>query len=172
MSPDTIENILSPTSIAAIRSSMAATCELLDPQTNVASPVSLTSPRDLPPTQVHLFKELLLDPGSWFFPQRRCLPRQTALFSLRWEQALVRVAISVPCAAWVVTGPDEPVGGFFDPVMTPVRELLKSTFPEFASPNRRSMWKAGAIAELRSQASATAGRPRDEPPGQPKASIA
>ena len=100
---------------------------------------------------------LLLDPHSWYFAKKRCLPRHTALFRLKGEQGNVKVVLGFSCVGWIVTGPAERRGGFFDPVAADVRELLKATFPEYASPGRRFVWRSGIIAELRALASAAKG---------------
>jgi hypothetical protein len=154
----TIEAILKPSTIDAIRGSTTITCEVLDPEPRSAAPVALTPARKVAPAGCSMLKDLLLDPGSWFFAKKRCLPRQTALFRLYGERGNVSVIVGFSCVGWIVAGPAERRGGFFDPVAGQVRDLLKSTFPEFASPGRHSMWRAGLIVELRSLASAAEGR--------------
>jgi hypothetical protein len=52
------------------------------------------------------------------------------------------------CEGWAVLGRSERCGGFFDPVADEVRMLLKSIFPELASRERRSLWKAGSLKQL------------------------
>lgn len=153
---ESIEAILKPSTIDAIRASAAATCEVLDPD-SVAS-VALTPAREMAAERCSTLKGLLLDPRSWFFARKRCLPRKTALFRLHGEGGKVRIEVGFSCVGWIVSGPAERRGGFFDPVEDQVRDLLKATFPEFASPGRRSMWRTGAIAELRALASAAEGR--------------
>jgi hypothetical protein len=144
------EAILDASTIDAIRTSTRATCVLLDPYSHFRSPVALTSPRELTLEGCSLLKTLLLDSQSWFFACKRCLPRPTALFRLMGGNAAVLVSVDT-CVGWVVTGPEQRHSGFFDPVHDQVRGLLKSTFSEFASPNRQSMWIAGAIAGLRAE---------------------
>jgi hypothetical protein len=151
MTDDTIEAILSALTIDAIRASTVATCVLLDPDAACVEPVVLTPPRDLAPEGCLLLKSLLLDPQSWFFAKKRCLPRPTALFRLQGEQGSVSVTVGFACVGWIVVSSTHRQGGFFDPVAGEVRELLKAVFPEFASRGRRSMWRAGIIAELRRQ---------------------
>lgn len=153
---DSIDAILTPSTINAIRASATATCEVLDPDS--AAPVALTPARQLSAEGCSMLKSLLLDPDSWFFAKKRCLPRKTALFRLHGERGSVSVEVGFSCVGWLVSGPTECRGGFFDPVAEQVRGLLKETFPEFASPGRRSMWRASTIAELRSLASAAEGR--------------
>jgi hypothetical protein len=144
-----IQSILAPLTIEALQTSASATCELLDPQASLVRPVALTPARELAPGQVSSLKALVLDPQSWCFPKKRCLPRETSLFRLKSEKGEVRVSVGMPCLNWTVSGPGERRGGFFDPVHEQVRELLKSLFPEYASSSRRSMWKSGTIARLR-----------------------
>jgi hypothetical protein len=151
MNHDTIDGILKPATIEAIRKSSTATCEMLDPE---GKPFALLVPaRRLAKARFVQLKELLLDPASWFFCVKRCLPRQSVLFRLKCStEKEVTVLVDFPCAGWIVTGPDYRGGGFFDPVEAEVREIIKGTFSEFASPNRRSLWKAGRIAQLRRKA--------------------
>jgi hypothetical protein len=66
------------------------------------------------------------------------------------------VSVGFSCVGWVVSGPRERFGGFFDPVADQVRGIGKATFREFASPRRRSLWRAGVIALLQSLASSRA----------------
>ena len=146
---ESIEAILKPATIDAIRKVSTVTCEVLDPEPESATPVALTPARQVAAEGCATLKDLLLDPRSWFFAEKRCLPRQTALFRLHGERGSVSVVVGFSCLGWIVTGPAERQGGFFDPVANQVRALLKATFPEFASPGRRSMWRAGTIAELR-----------------------
>jgi hypothetical protein len=155
---ETIEAILKPSTIDAIRASTRATCEVLDPEPDSVAPVALTPGREVVPGGSSTLKGLLLDPRSWYFAKKRCLPRQTARFRLHRERGSVSVVVGFSCVGWIVTGPAERRGGFFDPVAGQVRELLKATFPEFASPRQRSMWRVRIIAELRSLASAAEGR--------------
>jgi hypothetical protein len=156
---ETIDTILKPSTISAIGASVTATCELLDPERSTVGSVALTPARVVAPAGCSTLKRLLLDPRSWYFAKKRCLPRETALFQLHGEQGSIRLVVGFSCLGWIVTVPAERQGGFFDPVASQIRELLKSTFPEFASPGRRSLWRAGIIAQLRSLASAADGRP-------------
>jgi hypothetical protein len=144
-----IEPILKPSTISAIRESTATTCELLDPGSVRA--IAITPARQLTAEWHTSLQSLLLDHRSWFFARKRCLPSKTALLRLKGPRHTVCVEIGFPCQGWTVSGPEDSSGGFFDPVADEMRDLLKSAFPEFASPHRRSLWKAGEIAELRSQ---------------------
>jgi hypothetical protein len=161
---ETIEAILKPSTIDAIRAATTATCEVLDPDS--VAPLASTPAREAAPGGCPTLKGLLLDPRSWYFAQKRCLPRRTARFRLHGERVSVSVVVGFSCVGWIVTGPAERRGGFFDPVAGQVRVLLKTTFPEFASPGRRSMWRAGIIAELRSLASAAEGRAEQVAPAE------
>jgi hypothetical protein len=143
----TIESILNASTIAAIRATASGSCEVLDPDD--CSKVALAPARKLIPEQVSEVRDLLLDPGSWFFAKKRCMPRNTALFRLQNGSGEVRLSVGMSCLDWIVTSGSERRGGFFDPVQNRMRGLLKAIFPEFASPSARSMWKAGTIAQLR-----------------------
>ena len=61
------------------------------------------------------------------------------------------------CSDWLLIGCKLRAGGFFDPVRNDVRDILKRTFPDIASPNSQSMWKQGAIRELKLKAEKDAG---------------
>jgi hypothetical protein len=153
-----IDSILDASTIDAIRASSTATCEILDPEVEEHRPVSLAPARELTPEQLSELKRLLLDPQSWFFAKKRCLPRAAALFRLQSEDCLVTVTIDRPCVGWIVNGPRGRWGGFFDPVQDQIWTMVKGLFPEYASPSRRSMWRSGAIAELRAARETGEGR--------------
>jgi hypothetical protein len=145
----TIDSILDASTTDALRSSSRASCEILDPGASSVCPVPLTPARNLTPEQAAELKELLLNPQSWFFAAKRCLPRETARFRLHSDEGEVSVSVGMACLDWTVTGPAGRWGGFFDPVQDQIRELLKSLFPEYASSARRSLWRSGIIARLR-----------------------
>jgi hypothetical protein len=145
-----IQDWLKPSTIEAIQSATLATCEVLDPESIPIYP--LTPSRELPFEGCSLLKDLLLDPRSWFFAKKRCLPHWIAQLKLQGQQFSVRVEVDT-CDGWVITAPQQRTGGFFDPVRDQVRAIIKNTFPEFASRDRRSMWRNGAIRELKSKAS-------------------
>lgn len=145
----TIESVLNASTIRALHASAGATCEVLDPDTSCGRPVTLTPARRLTPGQVSALKDILLDPQSWLFAKKCRMPRDTALFQMRGNEGEVSVRVGMSCLGWIVNGPAGSQGGFFDPVQNQIRALLKSIFPEYASPSRRSMWRAGVIAQLR-----------------------
>jgi hypothetical protein len=153
-----IDSILDASTIDAIRASSTATCEILDPEAASPHPVGLTPARQLTSVQLSELKGLLLDPQSWFFAKKRCLPRETALFRLQSDECYVMVLIDRPCVGWIVTGPRGRRGGFFDPVQNQIWDMVKGLFPEYASPSRRSMWRSGVIAELRAATESGDGR--------------
>jgi hypothetical protein len=144
-----IDSILDATTIDALRASSTATGEILDPHAKSRRPVPLTPARELTSDQLSELRGLLLDPHSWYFARKRCLPRETALFRFQSDNCYVTVLLDISCLGWIVTGPRGRRGAFFDPVRDQIQSLLKELFPEFASSSRRSMWKSGAIAELR-----------------------
>jgi hypothetical protein len=158
MVDSSIDSILDASTIDAIRASSTATCEILDPEASSRRPVSLTPTRELSSEQLSELKGLLLDPQSWFFAKKRCLPRETALFRLQSDDCYVTVIIDRPCVGWIVNGPRGRWGGFFDPVQDQIWALVKGLFPEYASSSRRSMWRSGAIAELRAARETGEGR--------------
>jgi hypothetical protein len=153
-----IDSILDASTIDAIRASSTATCEILDPDASSRRPVPLSAPRELTSDQLSELKELLLDPQSWFFAAKRCLPREVALFRLQSDDGYVTVSIDRPCVGWIVTGPRGRWGGFFDPVQDQIWAMVKGLFPEYASSSRRSMWRSGVISELRAAAQPGEGR--------------
>ena len=158
MAHRSIDSILDTSTIDAIGASSTATCEILDPEASSGRPVALSPPRVLTSDQLSKLKELLLDPQSWFFAKKRCLPRAAALFRLESDESYVTVTIDRPCVGWIVTGPRGRWGGFFDPVQDQIWAMVKGLFPEYASSSRRSMWRAGVIAELRAAAESGDGR--------------
>ncbi len=153
-----IDSILDASTIDAIRASAPATCEILDPESELHRPVPLAPARELTSEQLSQLKRLLLNPQSWFFANKRCLPHSVALFRLQSDACYVTVTIDRPCVGWIVNGPHGRWGGFFDPVQDQIWAMVKDLFPEYASPSRRSMWRAGAIAELRAAAESGEGR--------------
>jgi hypothetical protein len=153
-----IDSILDASTVDVIRASATATCEILDPDAEERRPVSLAPARELTSEQLSELKRLLLDPQSWFFAKKRCVPRAAALFRLHSDHSHVTVTIDRPCVGWIVNGPRGRWGGFFDPVQDQVWAMVKELFPEYASPSRRSMWRSGAIAELRAARETGEGR--------------
>lgn len=146
-----LEQLLKPQTIAALRTATGGTCELLDPDSSLPR-AAITSPREVAPERVKQLAALLLDPASWFLAVKRCLPKPTALVRLNSSlNRELRIEFSVPCSSWSLTTNDEHSGGFYDPVRDEIEDTLKATFPEYASPQRRSMWRAGAIAELKAR---------------------
>jgi hypothetical protein len=158
MMHSSIDSILDASTIDAIRASSTATCEILDPEASSRRLVPLVPARELTSEPLSELKRLLLDPQSWFFAQKRCLPRAVALFRLQSDDCYVTVTIDRPCVGWIVTGPRGRWGGFFDPVQDQVWAMVKGLFPEYASSSRRSMWKSGVIAELRAAGETAEGR--------------
>jgi hypothetical protein len=158
MMHSSIDSVLDASTIDAIRASSMATCEILDPEVSSLRPVPLAPARELTPEQLSELKRLLLDPESWFFAKKRCLPRAVALFRLQNDDYYLTVRIDRPCVGWIVTGPRGRWGGFFDPVQDQVWAMVKGLFPQYASSSRRSMWRAGVIAELRAAAASGEGR--------------
>lgn len=153
-----IDSILDASTTDAIRTSSAASCEILDPEAEARRPVTLAPARELTSEQLSELKRLLLDPQSWFFAMKRCMPREVALFRLQSDDCYVTVTIDRPCVGWIVTGPRGRWGGFFDPVQDEMWAIIKGLFPEYASSSRRSMWRSGVIAELRAARETGEGR--------------
>ena len=158
MAHSSIDSILDASTIDAIRACSTATCEILDPEASSLRPVPLTPARELTSEQLAGLKDLLLDPQSWFFAAKRCLPRKTARFRLQSDDCYVTVILDRPCVGWTVIGPRGRWGGFFDPVQDQIWAMVKGLFPEYASSSRRSMWRAGVIAELRATTESGEGR--------------
>lgn len=152
MLPTSIYAVLEPSTIEVIKYLDAGECELVDPDSAAARPVALTESRQLASEHIAHLAVLLLDLKSWDFARKRCPPRPDALFRLNGSKGLVTVLLGFTCDDWIITGPAaERKRGFFDPVQDQVREFLKSVFPEYASPQIRSLWRSGVIAELRRQ---------------------
>jgi hypothetical protein len=70
----TIDTILDAWTIDVLRASSTATCEILDPHASSPRSVPLTPARELTAEQVSELRKLLLNPQSWFFAKKRCLP--------------------------------------------------------------------------------------------------
>lgn len=139
-----IETLFKPRTIDAIRGATRGTCRLLDPKDT--SP--LTPDRALIDTDVALWRAIVLDIASWFFCVKRCASRPTAMVELGSDADRVTIELSDNCASWLIRGANDRAGGFYDPVRYQVRAWLKGTFPEYASPHRESMWRAGVIKQL------------------------
>jgi hypothetical protein len=152
MTRTSIESILDKHTIDAIRGSRSGTCVILDSDAGLQAIEPLSEPRTLSSDQLSELQELILDPASWFSCVKRCLPRNTAEFRL---ERSISITIGMSCLTWDVTGSGPGMSGFFDPVAGRMRELVKSLFPEYASSLRRSMWRSGVIAQLRSVRSQT-----------------
>jgi hypothetical protein len=144
-----IDTILSASTIEAIESLVGGTCELVEPSTRSVNVIPLTSPRALGTAAIARLTRALLDPHSWSFARKRCLPRRTAVLRLQGPKGNVKVEIDAFCSGWVLSASNERRGGFFDPVRTQIIEMLKSAFPEYASTNPRSLWRSGIIHELK-----------------------
>jgi hypothetical protein len=143
-----INTLLKPQTIAAIRDFRSGTCRLLDPDEIAAA--ALTPARALTETDVAFWRIAVLDIGSWRFCVKRCALRRTAILALSGAAGSVSIVLSDNCASWLIHGPNDRQGGFYDPIRLQVRDQLKRLFPEYASPYRESMWKAGAIKKLQS----------------------
>jgi len=139
-----IEALFKPRTIDAIRGATRGTCRLLDPDD--AAP--LTPDRVLVDADVALWRAMLLDVTSWLLCVKRCASRPTAMVELGSDADRVSIELSDNCASWFIRGANDRAGGFYDPVRYQVRAWLKGRFPEYASPHRESMWRAGAIKQL------------------------
>ncbi len=151
MQHNDINTILKSATVGAISTLTTGTCELIDPYSTEGYPVQLTSPRKMDTHTITQFIGLLLDPNSWCFPRKRCLPRPTASFQMTGVRGNIIVLIEFSCSGWIVDGPNGRSSGFFDPVHYQIRNILKSIFWEYASDDPRSLWRRGAIIELRKQ---------------------
>ena len=122
---------------------------MVDPQDLSPDPRPICDAVELAAEDAKLLARLLLDAQSWFFACKRCLPRGTAIIRLDSPAGDAQVLIGMACEDWELRAGGGRTGGFFDPVADQIRGLLKRAFPEIASPDPRSMWKAGAIAKLK-----------------------
>src|SRR5205085_1649508 len=114
----------------------SGTCQILDPGPRT---VALTPGRELTTEQLDELKRMLLDPESWFFAKKRCMPRAAVEFRLTSEHGNVSIFVEWNCSGWIVTAPRQEVGGFFDPIQSELGALLKTIFVDYASPNRKSL---------------------------------
>ena len=154
---DSISDILNAEQIELLRTADHASCFLVDPDGNLHKPVPTTEPVQLSVTDLQLLTKLLLDVESWFFARKRCLPKNTAVVKIQSNSNSAILRIGMNCSDWLLIGCKLRAGGFFDPVRNDVRDILKRTFPDIASPNSQSMWKQGAIRELKLKAEKDAG---------------
>ncbi|WP_197528664.1 hypothetical protein [Aeoliella mucimassa] len=144
-----IEQILSGDTIAILSRASEGSCALLDPHDISRTPCLLTEERPLDQAMVRRMSRLLLDDDSWWYVMKQCLPKPTALMTLGSADGWATLRIGMPCSEWRLETDAERQWGFFDPVAGQVREVLKATFPEYASAHAKSLWKAGAISALR-----------------------
>jgi len=149
---EAITDILDARSVAILRSVTAGDCALVDPDDGLRNPREITKRTELAADDLRLLVSLLLDVDSWFFATKRCLPRGTAVIRLTSDVGDATLLIGMSCDDWEVTSGGHRTGAFFDPVADDVRGILKRAFPEIASPESRSMWRAGAIAQLKKSA--------------------
>ncbi len=143
-----ISSYLPERTIKRLRCVESGTCVLLDPKPPDRKRTEITAPRELSPEDVELLCRLLLDPDSWHHCKKRCLFRDTAIFSLESISGKVNVFIDMNCHYWSVIKAYAGGGAFFDPVIEDVRSILKRTFPELASPDENALWKAAVIHDL------------------------
>ncbi|MBA4018680.1 MAG: hypothetical protein C0483_16055 [Pirellula sp.] len=122
---------------------------MVDPDDGIRNPKPISDPVELSTQDAVLLSKLLLNADSWFFAVKRCLPKGTARIRLTSPLGDATVLIGMPCQDWDVIVDGEHCGGFFDPVDIEMRSLLKRTFPDLASSEARSMWKSGAIKQLK-----------------------
>lgn len=127
----------------------SGSCVLVDPDDSWTNPRPISDPIELATADAKLVARLLLDVESWFFACKRCLPKGTAIVHLSSRGGDAKLLIGMSCEDWELRVGNNRSGGFFDPVADQVRDILKRTFPDIASPGVRSMWKAGAISELK-----------------------
>lgn len=144
-----ISSYLPEQTIKSLRHVESGTCVLLDPHPPNMKRTEITAPRELAATDVELLCRLLLDSESWHRCKKRCLPRDTAIFSLESISGKVNVFIDISCAGWRVLKPfHAQSSAFFDPVFEDVQSILKRTFPELASPDENALWKEAVIDDL------------------------
>lgn len=122
---------------------------MVDPDDISIDPLTISDANDLAAEDVKRIARLLLDVESWFFARKRCVPKGTAIMHLNSRAGSVRLMIGMSCADWELHTGDNRKSGFFDPVADQVRDILKRTFPDIASSGAQSMWKAGAISQLK-----------------------
>ena len=140
--------IYKPETVALIESVKSGSVHLIGQPNGSVKSISLTEPRDLTPEQLVLLRDLLLDADSYFFARKRCIPKPTARFRLNGDDGYVTITAGFACSGWIIQSPHDRTGSFFDPVRDSVLGLVKQLFPEYASPNRRSVWRAGAMKSL------------------------
>jgi hypothetical protein len=146
---DAITEILDEKTHSILRSVTSATCVLVDPDDFSRNARPISPCVDVSADDLRIIATLLLDHESWFFAQKRCLPKSTAILTLSSPIERITILIGMSCADWEIRTAHRRIGGFFDPVAGQIRGMLKRTFPDIASPNSQSMWRNGAIAKLR-----------------------
>lgn len=132
-----------------LRSVTGGSCVLVDPDDISDNPRPISDSVEFAADDATLLARLLLDIDSWFFARKRCLPKATATISLQSRAGDAKLMIGMSCENWEIRAGSNRKGAFFDPVADQVRDILKRTFPDIASSGARSMWKAGAISQLK-----------------------
>ncbi|HAW26854.1 MAG TPA: hypothetical protein DCY03_01870 [Planctomycetaceae bacterium] len=145
-----ITGILTSQTIKRLQHVKSGTCLLIDPECSILEIKEITKPRDLSASDVELLCKLMLDANSWYRCKKRCIPRNTAIISLDSPSGNVDVLIGIPCHHWRILKPLKESGAFFffDPIIEEIQMILKRTFPDLASPYKRSMWKQSVIRKL------------------------
>ena len=143
-----LDRIYKPETVSLIESVSAGSVHLIGQTNGSVKSIALTERRDLTADQLALLRDLLMDADSYFFARKRCIPKPTAKFRLDGDGGYVTVTVGFACSGWVIQAPRDRTGSFFDPVRDSVLGLVKQLFPEYASPNNRSVWRAGVIKSL------------------------
>ena len=144
-----ITDILDIKSLSILRSVTGGSCVLVDPGDISITAIPISDAVELSTDDARLLARLLLDVESWYFARKRCLPKGTAIIHLNSRGGDAKLMIGMSCEDWELRAAGNRKGGFFDPVADQVRGILKRTFPDIASSGARSMWKSGAISQLK-----------------------
>ena len=145
---DSIQEILGPKTISAVTQGNRVECYIVHEERRGSLLVELMRGPVLTVQQIEVLRSLILDARSHFFAVKRCLPVANIRFDFLDAAERLELIVGFSCRDWEFRCGDERKGSFFDPVQDRLLILVKNLFPDYASPNRRYLWRQGAISEL------------------------
>ena len=147
-----LREFLGGQTLHAVKSFQSVTASILKRPTRPNPPrhARLTPWRKLTGSQVEAFRRIVGDPASYWngWPiYRRFPPRPGFALRLVREGLVTSLLADLQNPGWEFHCHDETYWGFHF-AGDAMAALAKSIFPEYASPDRRSVWKKGVLDDL------------------------